>query len=134
MGIAIRNAILACAVTLVLAATSFPVAALSAKDILGQWCGERSNPNWTNVEFTETRLIVTRLPGKSVKSFKIRSYDYSDDLVTVHYTAGDDEGGGTPGNSRQFRVEYGHFSSDGTSMNQEPNEAGGRYRFNRCGS
>jgi hypothetical protein len=103
---------------------SAPAAALTYADILGGWCGVRSNPNRTNYTFTRKTLTVTFLPGRTKKVFKVDNYDFSDTgTVTLFYWQARDE---------RRQVHFGDFSSDGREMFQQSSEAGGLYRFVRC--
>jgi hypothetical protein len=114
-------------------AVSAPAAAMSDRDILGQWCGDRDNPTWVNYRFTRDKLHVTALPTRKQKSFNIVRYDFSDpDQVTVQYRGADTKTGGTPGDSVLFSVVFGHFSADNQRMDQEKSEVGDVYHFRRC--
>ena len=111
------------------ATTGESAAALSYDNILGKWCGLASNPNPSIDLFTRDALTVT-FPSRTVV-LKIDHYNFSDSTVIMHYFAAAPERGSTPG-QQVLNVTFENFSSDGQTMDQRPNEQGGRYRFKRC--
>jgi hypothetical protein len=118
---------------LALAATGGAGAAsLSYDDILGNWCGSRSNPNWTNFRVSREQMIITHLPNRTRTPLKIDHFVFSDtDIVIFYLSAGTGTKAGTPG-SMMSHVQFIRFGSDGQSMVQATSDVTGEYRFTRC--
>ncbi len=119
------------ALALTVAAASGAVAqSLGYDDILGNWCGSRDNPNWTNYTITRSTLTVTHLPARTQTTLQIDHFEFTGRTVTIHYlSAGHGTQAGTPG-STLSRVEFHNFS--GQSMIQGVSDVSGEYIFKRC--
>ncbi len=118
-----RNAIFALAVGFALMVPSGPASALSEADILGTWCGAKSNSNLTNYTITRNTLTVTYFPANTQRVFPITSFDFSSDVVTMNWKLADND---------ERWTKFGEFSPDRRSMMQLASEAGPRYDFYRC--
>jgi hypothetical protein len=127
----LKSFILGMTVAIATVTMSESAATLSYDNILGNWCGQNSNPNLTNYLFARDTLTVTFLPDKTTSVLKIDHYDFSDSAVVVYYLAASPDKGSTPGNML-FQVTYYNFGSDGQTMQQKPSDRGGLYRFKRC--
>jgi len=90
--------------------------ALAYKDILGKWCGTKTNPNWVNLMITRDELTITHLPNKTRNVLKIDHFEFSDTAVTLDFFAAGALNG-VPG-SNLFQVSYGDFGADGKTMVQ----------------
>ena len=110
----IRNTFLAAILTVGLAGAAH---ALTFKDIAGKWCGLT-----TNYQFNRDLLIVTFLDRSPTKRFKVTSYEYSADKVTMHWL---NEG-------KKLFTEFSEFSADGRTMAQVKSSVGPRRPFHRC--
>ncbi len=106
-------------------------ATLSYNSILGSWCGLSSNPNLTNYLFARDTLTVTFFPAKTKSVLKIDHYDFSDSAIVLYWFGASPNQGGTPGNTL-LQVTFGNFSSDDQTMQQQPSDEAGLYRFKRC--
>jgi hypothetical protein len=105
--------------------------ALTYNDILGRWCGAKTNPNWTNLLVARDKLTITHLPGKVVNVLKIDHFSFTETQMTIHYFAA----GALEGvrGKNLFHVDYGNLSADGKSMVQLHNEVQpSDYNFTRC--
>jgi hypothetical protein len=105
--------------------------ALTHNDILGSWCGVKTNPNWTNLLVARDKLTITHLPGKGVNVLKIDHFSFTETQVTIHYFAAEALKG-VPGKNL-FEVSYGNLSADGKTMVQLHSGVQPRdYNFTRC--
>lgn len=104
---------------------------LTYKDILGKWCGNKSNPNWVNLIITRDELAIVHLPNKARNVLKIDHFEFSDTGVTLHYFAAGALNG-VPG-SNLFQVSYGDFGAGGKTMVQLHNTVQPRdAHYKRC--
>ena len=92
--------------------------ALTYRNIAGRWCGLT-----TNYEFTVDKLIVVFLDGSPTRRFTVTSYEYSGDMITMHWISKDGE---------KLYTEFSEFSSDGRTMAQVKSDVGPRRPFHRC--
>ena len=130
-GFSLKGVLAVCLLTIE-AAGSGNAAALGYDDILGNWCGMKSNPNWTNFNVTRGMLTITHLPEGNRIGLTIDHFDFDDDSVVIYYrSAGHGDQASRPG-SVLSRVKFFRFSSDRRSMNQATSDISGEYQFNRC--
>jgi len=126
-----RSVIVGLAIATATVTISASAAPLSYNSILGSWCGQSSNPNLTNYLFARDTLTVTFFPAKTKSVLKIDHYDFSDSAIVLYWLAASPDQGGTSGNTL-VQVTFGNFSSDDQTMQQQPNDEAGLYRFKRC--
>ncbi len=91
--------------------------ALSFKNIVGKWCGET-----TNYQFTRDSLTVVFLSGSPTRKFKVTGYEYIGDTVKLHWI----------NKGEKTFTDFSEFSADGRTMAQQKNEVGPRRPFYRC--
>jgi hypothetical protein len=107
-------------------------AALGYDDILGNWCGSKSNPNWTNFHVSRGTLAITHLPDGNTIDLSIDHFEFSDSGVVIYYlSAGHGNQASTPG-SVVSRVQFIRFSPDRQLMIQATSDISGEYQFRRC--
>ena len=129
--ISLKSVLAGCLITIA-AAGSGNAAALGYDDILGNWCGLKSNPNWTNFHVSRETLTITHLPEGNKIGLKIDHFEFDDDSVVIYYrSAGHGNQASRPG-SVLSRVKFFRFSPDRASMNQATSDVSGEYQFNRC--
>lgn len=123
---------------MMVAATSANAASLDFGDILGNWCGSRSNPHWTNYQISRTTLTVTHLPSGSKTTLQIDHFDFTEmyqsnrpSVVIYYLAAGHGGQAGTPGHTL-IHAGFINFSSDGRSMTQVKSDVTNEYHFTRC--
>jgi len=105
--------------------------ALAYEDILGKWCGTRTNPNWVNLMISRDELVITHLPNKTKNVLKIDHFEFGDTAVTLHYFAAGALNG--VAGSNLFQVSYGEFGADGKTMVQLHNSVQPRDAYyKRC--
>jgi hypothetical protein len=131
MSTLLRNLVIGLAFAIAAITCSKSAVALTYDNIIGTWCGAKSNPNWTNQLIARNTLTVVHLPGNSRVVLNIDHFEFTDTTATIHYYSAGPSEGGTPGKVLT-RVLYGDFSADGRTMIQQPSKAGGLYRFTRC--
>ncbi len=102
--------------TTTLASGSAVADPVTYKDILGKWCGTKSNPNWVNLTISRDELAIVHLPNKAKNVLKIDHFEFGDSAVTLHYYAAGALNG-VPG-SNLFQVSYGEFGADDKTMVQ----------------
>ena len=105
-------------------ACAAPAAALSHSNLLGQWCGDKSNPVVTKVNFAQ-KAFTTVWPqaNNRTKTRPIQRYEFAETTITVNYVGED---------AKEVFVVYGEFSRDGRRMAQLPGHGVPRYAFYRC--
>jgi hypothetical protein len=91
--------------------------AFSFKDISGKWCSEAGDYN-----FRRDTLVATFHDGTPTRRFKVTSYEYSSDTVTMYWLY---KGG-------KLYTEFSEFSADGRTMAQLEGESGPLRAFRRC--
>jgi hypothetical protein len=96
---------------------SSSAAAFAFEDISGKWCGSISS-----YTFRPGQLIVTLYSDNSRRTYKVDSYDYADDTITVNWVRDDEK----------LFTKFGEFSADDRFMIQVQNTAGPRREFRRC--
>jgi hypothetical protein len=131
MSTLLRNFVIGLAFAMATVTYSKSAVALTYDNIIGTWCGAKTNPNRTNQLIARATLTVVHLPENSRVVLKIDHFEFTDTTVTIHYFSAGPSEGGTPGKVLTS-VDYGDFSADGKTMVQKPSSAGGLYRFARC--
>ncbi len=111
----------AAAIVSVLVVAAWPTGARAGKltydDILGDWCGEVWNYN-----FTRDRLTVTYRDERAPRVMKIRRYEFAGEWISVRFRP---RGGSV----------FAEFGLDGRNMVQQPDRLGDsepRRPFRRC--
>lgn len=111
----IRMMLLAAVLTAGLAGDA---AALNYNTVAGRWCGEG-----ITYTFTSAQLVVEFANGTPTRYFKVLRYQYSGDMITIHWIDSD---------GKQVHTDFAEFSSSGRYMAQVPSNAGPRRPFHRC--
>jgi hypothetical protein len=93
-------------------------AALSFNDISGRWCGSVSS-----YTFTPSTLVVSLYADDSRHEYPIDAYQYDGDVVTVNWQRDGDK----------LFTKFSEFDVNERTMVQQPNAAGPRREFRRCG-
>jgi hypothetical protein len=99
--------------------------ALSVNDILGRWCGETSD-----YEFTPERLTVHFHRGGEERVLPVRSFEVRSDEIKVHW---DIKRPDLPAD--EIATVFNEFDPARGTMAQKPNtggDKGGRLPFHRC--
>jgi hypothetical protein len=110
---------LMCALTVAaLALGGGRAAALSFDDISGRWCGSVSS-----YTFTPSTLVVNLYANNSRHEYPIDRYQYEDDAITVNWQR----------NGDKLFTKFSEFDVNARTMVQQPNAAGPRREFRRCG-
>jgi len=91
--------------------------ALTFKNLAGKWCGVT-----TNYEFSSKLLVVTFHDGTPERRFEVTSYEYTSDVIAIHWVSG----------GEKLFTEFGEFSADGSQMAQVQSKVGPRRPFHRC--
>jgi hypothetical protein len=91
--------------------------ALTFEDISGKWCGSVSS-----YTFAPGQLTVVLYSDNTPRRYKIDSYQYEDEVITVNWMRDDDK----------LFTKFSEFSRDDRFMVQQPNDAGPRREFRRC--
>ncbi len=110
----IRNTLLA---VVLLAGFAGAAHALTFENIAGKWCGIT-----TNCQFSSDLLVVTFHDGTPTRRFEVTSYDYDDDVITMHWF----------NKVEKLITEFSEFAADGNKMAQRESKAGPRRLFHRC--
>jgi hypothetical protein len=134
MSTLLRSFVIGLAFAMATVTSTKSAVAMTYDNIIGTWCGAKTNPNWTNQLIARTTLTIVHLPENSKVILKIDHFEFTDTNVTIHYYAAPGkQGGGTPGN-KLTQVMYGDFSADGKTMVQGASGIAGtgQYHFTRC--
>jgi hypothetical protein len=134
MSTLLRGFVIGLAFAMAAVTCSKSAVALTYDDILGTWCGAKTNPDWTNQLIARTTLTVVHLPQNSRTILKIDHFDFTDAIVTIYYlSAGRSQQSGTgiPGKVLT-QVRYGDFGPNDKTMVQKSSDIGGAYHFTRC--
>ena len=91
--------------------------ALSFDEISGKWCGSVSS-----YTFAPGQLTVVLYSDSTPRRYKIESYQYEGDIITVNWVRDNDK----------LFTKFSEFSADDRLMVQQPNDAGPRREFRRC--
>jgi hypothetical protein len=113
----VRNIVAACLTMAAALGAGGAAQALSFDDISGKWCGSVSS-----YTFAPGLLTVVLYSDSTPRRYKIDSYKYEDDVITVNWVRDDDK----------LFTKFSEFSRDDRFMVQQPNEAGPRREFRRC--
>ena len=92
--------------------------ALNFDDISGKWCGSVSSYSFAPAQLT----VVLYSDGNSPRRYKIESYQYEADTITVNWVRDDEK----------LFTKFSEFSGNDRFMVQQPNDAGPRREFRRC--
>jgi len=111
------RSILVVAILAAIAGAAADARSLSARALYGKWCTSGGTE-----EFDDNYLTAITRSGTRHR-FKIRRYEVSDDIVTVHWNNGKGE---------EVSTDFGEFSEDRSRMVQMRNEEGPRREFHRC--
>jgi hypothetical protein len=65
---------------------------------------------------------VTFHDGTPARRFEVTSYEYTSDVITMHWVSG----------SEKLYTEFSEFSADGKEMAQVQSKVGPRRPFHRC--
>jgi hypothetical protein len=120
----VRAGAAACLIVAALICAGSAAGAASYSDILGRWCGDRSNRFVTVLDFRPESFVVTWPDTNQKRSITIIRYEFGPGTVRVHWLNGN-----TP-----TWTEYGEFSPDGQRMLQLPTRGLPTYIFYRCSS
>jgi hypothetical protein len=104
-------------VAVLVAGVASEAAALTFKDISGKWCSEAGDYN-----FRRDTLAATFHDGTPARRFKVTSYEYGSDTVTMYWLY---KGG-------KLYTEFSEFGANGRAMTQLEGESGPRHAFRRC--
>src|SRR5512143_1711247 len=108
---------IACLVAVLVVGVAAEAAALSFKDISRRWCSEAGDYN-----FRRDTLVATFHDGTPTRRFRVISYEYSADTVTMYWLY----------KGEKLYTEFSEFSADGRTMAQLKGESGPRRVFRRC--
>ena len=130
-GTSLKSVLAGCLLAIAAVGSSH-AASIGYDEILGNWCGMKSNPNWTNFHVSRGTLAITHLPNGDTIDLSIDHFEFSDTRVIIYYlSAGHGNQANKPGNVVS-RVEFIRFSADRTSMFQATSDISGEYQFRRC--
>jgi hypothetical protein len=118
----IRTSVVAASLALVALIHADPTGAQSYSDILGRWCGDRSNRYLTILHFMPESFSVTWRDTNQQKVHRVIRYELGSGTIRVHWYNGD----------VATSTEYGEFSRDGQRMLQLPSGGSPLYIFYRC--
>jgi hypothetical protein len=118
----LRAAVVAASLALAAMTHAVPAGAQSYSDILGRWCGDRSNRYVTILDFMADSFSVTWQDTNDRRVHRIIRYELGPGTIRVHWYNG---------NTATW-TEYGEFSPDGQRMLQLPTRGTPLYIFYRC--
>ena len=109
--------VLAVALALVagMLSTTERASALSFREIEGTWCGPV-----VRYTFERRALKVYWIADRNSRTFRVISYDYGNDDVTIYWMRDD----------KEYTTTFSDFNGD--TMAQLQNDAGPRREFRRC--
>jgi hypothetical protein len=112
---------LALSLAMLTLAHAVPAATTSYEDILGRWCGDRSNKYLTILDFMRDSFSVTWRDTNRSRVFRIIRYEFRPRTVKVRWVNLDE---------KETWTEYGDFMGD--AMLQLPHQGAPTYVFRRC--